>query len=90
MDWYNIYDLIASRYSYSIEQFSKLTFKQINYLTKAISKSILEERKYEAALHDKKIKDTFDFDEFELTEKQQEIINKRAKQQFEKWPEIKV
>ena len=89
MDWYNIYDLIASRYSYSIEEFSKLTFKQINHLTKSISKSILEERKYEAALHGKKIKDIPDFEDFEIDEKQQEILSKIAQKDFEKWPEIK-
>ena len=89
VDWYCIYDLIASRYSYTIEEFSKLTFKQINHLTKAISKSILEERKYQAALHGKEIKDNFDFDEFELTDKQQEVFDKRAKKRMEQWPEIK-
>jgi len=89
MDWYNIYDLIASRYSYTIEQFSKLTFKQINHLTKTISKSIVEDRKYEAALHDKKIKDTFDFEDFEIDKKQREVFNKVAQKTFEKWPKIK-
>lgn len=89
MDWYSIYDLIASRYSYSIEQFSKLTFKQINHLTKAISKSILEERKYYAALHDKKVKDIPDLEDFEVNEKQREILDKIAQKDLEKWPEIK-
>lgn len=89
MDWYSIYDLIASRYSYTIKEFSKLTFKQINHLTKAISKSILEERKYQAAIHDKKIKDIPDLEDFEIDEKQQEDLNKIAQKEFEKWPEIK-
>ena len=89
MDWYYIYDLIASRYSYSIEQFSKLTFKQINHLTKAISKSIVEERKYQAGLHGKKIKDIQDFEDFEIDENQQEVLNKIAQKDLEKWPKIK-
>ena len=89
MDWYSVYDLIASRYSYSIEQFCKLTFKQINHLTKAISKSIVEDRRYEAALHGKKIKDIPNLEDFEVDEKEQEILDKIAKKDFEQWPEIK-
>jgi len=89
VDWYYIYDLIASHYSYTIEQFSKLTFKQINHLTKAISKSILEERKYQAALNGKKIKDIPDLEDFEVDEKQQGILDKIAQKDLEKWPEIK-
>jgi hypothetical protein len=80
--------VIASRYHLTIEQFGKLTFKQINSLTKAIKASIIEERKYEASLHDKKIKDgpnLIDEDEAYVSEEAEKVLDDLANEDFKKW-----
>lgn len=80
--------MIASRYHLTIEQFGKLTFKQINSLTKAIKASIIEERKYEASLHDKKIKDSpnlIDEDEAYVSEEAEKVLDNLANEDFKKW-----
>ena len=69
-----------------------MTFKQINYLTKTIFKSIIDERKYEASLHNKKIKEEgnfFDEEDAEISEDAAKILDKVAEEDFKKWVGVK-
>ena len=62
---------------------------KINLLTNKISDSIMEERKFLAALHGRKMKDVPKPEEYEVDEDKKEILDNLAKKQFEQWPTIK-
>jgi len=51
-----MFDLFASRYGYSIEQFYSLTLRQIYSIKKVIEKSNRIELRQKAALHGKELK----------------------------------
>ena len=51
-----IYDSLAKRYHYTIDDFYKLTMRQIQYLTKIADDGSYEEFSFNAALHRMKLK----------------------------------
>jgi hypothetical protein len=54
--WFDVYDTVASRYHYTLDQFIKLTNKQIDRITKAITKNRHSEIELQAGLHGVKLK----------------------------------
>lgn len=93
MCYNSLFDVIGSRYSISLEEFSSLTPRQIYNLILTIRKSVAQERSYEAALHDKKIKDNnismLDEESFEVDHQASVSLDNLAKKDFESWPTIK-
>lgn len=80
--------MIANRYHLTIEQFCNLTEKQIYSLTKAINASNIEERKFNAALHGRKIKDNpieSSAEDFEINKEAQTMLDNAAQEDFKKW-----
>lgn len=91
MCWYSVYDLIASRYNFTFDQFCKLTFKQINNLATKATESIIEDRKFKAALHGRELEEAPNLeDDWKIDDTKKEELEAIAQKQFEQWPTIKI